>query len=200
LGRGPQIIDLSTSYGDGFCTMCPFVWYSPDRFAEQRDEMREQLERKGRDPDAFRFGIWATTMLHEDRDVVDRALDNKLTRWLTAIAGRLNMNDWDIEGIEPPMPRDWHYAMKMLPLSMSDAEVDEWAARATREMAEHSFFCGSPNDVAHQMQPFLEAGIDFVCITDMLPFVLSVEEAQAALGRSIELSGRLKALGSVESA
>jgi phthiodiolone/phenolphthiodiolone dimycocerosates ketoreductase len=200
LGGGPQIIDLSTSYGDGFCTMCPFVWYSPERFAEQRDEMRAQLEAKGRDPEAFRFGIWATTLLHEDQDVIDRALDNKLTRWLTAIAGRLNMNDWDVEGIEPPMPRDWHYAMNMLPLSMSNAEVDEWAGRATREMAEKSYFCGTPADVAEQMRPFIEAGVDFVTITDMLPFVLSVEEAATALGRSIELSGALKALEPVAAA
>jgi len=193
LGGGPQIIDLSTSYGDGFCTMCPFVWYSPERFVEQRDEMREQLEQKGRDPDAFRFGIWATTLMHEDPEMVERGLDNKLNRWLTAIAGRVNMNDWDAEGIEPPMPRDWHYAMKMLPMSMSDDEVEEWASRATREMAERSFFRGTPAEVASQIAPFLEAGVDFVCITDMLPFVLSVEEAQAALGRAIELSAQIKA-------
>jgi phthiodiolone/phenolphthiodiolone dimycocerosates ketoreductase len=198
LGGGPQLIDLCTSYADGFCTMCPFVWYSPERFAEQRDEMREQLEQKGRDPDAFRYGVWATTLMHEDPELVERGLDNKLNRWLTAIAGRVNMNDWDAEGIEPPMPRDWHYAMKMLPLSMSDAEVDEWASRATREMAERSFFCGTPAEVADQLRPFIEAGVDFVCITDMLPFVLPVEEAQAALGRAIELSAQIKAQVSVK--
>lgn len=199
LGGGPQIIDLSTSYGDGFCTMCPFVWYSPERFVEQRDEMRAQLVDKGRDPDAFRCGIWATTLMHEDPAVVDRALDNKLTRWLTAIAGRINMNDWDVEGIEPPMPRDWHYAMKMLPMSMSDAEVEAVAGSATREMAERSYFAGSPAEVAKQIAPFVEAGVDFVTITDMLPFVLSAEEAATALGRSVALSSELKQLTAVPS-
>jgi phthiodiolone/phenolphthiodiolone dimycocerosates ketoreductase len=194
LGGGPQIIDLATSYADGFCTMCPFVWTSPERFAEERAAMREQLERKGRDPDAFRFGVWATMLLHEDPNVVDRALDNKLTRWLTAIAGRMVMSDWRADGIEPPFPDDWHYAMKMLPLSMSAAEVEDWAGRATREMAEKSFFYGTPQQAAEQFAPFIEAGVDFVGILDMAAFVLSPEEAQLALGRSIEVSAALKAL------
>jgi phthiodiolone/phenolphthiodiolone dimycocerosates ketoreductase len=154
--------------------------------------MRAQLVRKGRDPDGFRFGVWATMLLHEDPNVVDRALDNKLTRWLTAIAGRVNQSDWESEGIEPPMPRDWHYAMKMLPLSMGSAEVEEWADRATREMAEKSYFYGSPAQAAAQFQPFIDAGVDFVGILDMAAFVLRPDELPAALGRSIEVSGNLK--------
>jgi phthiodiolone/phenolphthiodiolone dimycocerosates ketoreductase len=193
LGGGPQIIDLATSYADGFCTMCPFVWYSPERFAQERQQVREQLERKGRDPDAFRFGVWATTLLHDDPAVVDRALDNKLTRWLTAIAGRIIMSDWGIEGIEPPMPRDFHYALKMLPVSMELAEVEDWASRATRQMAERSFFYGTPAEAAAQFQPFVDAGVDVVTITDMLAFVLPVEQAQESLVRSIEFSAALKA-------
>ncbi|BDB39657.1 MULTISPECIES: LLM class flavin-dependent oxidoreductase [Mycobacterium] len=192
LGGGPRIIDLATSYGDGFCTMCPFVWSSPEKFAEERDTMRTQLERKGRDPDTFRFGVWATMLLHEDPNVVDRALDNKLTRWLTAIAGRVNQSDWEKEGIEPPMPRDWHYAMKMLPLSMGRAEVEEWAGRATREMTEKSYFYGSPAEAAAQFRPFIDAGVDFVGILDMAAFVLEPDELPAALGRSIAVSSYLK--------
>jgi phthiodiolone/phenolphthiodiolone dimycocerosates ketoreductase len=137
--------------------------------------------------------VWATTLLHDDPAVVDRALDNKLTRWLTAIAGRIVMSDWDIEGIEPPMPRDFHYALKMLPLSMELAEVEDWASRATRQMAERSFFYGTPAEAAAQFQPFVDAGVDFVTITDMLAFVLPVEQAQESLGRSIEFSAALKA-------
>ncbi len=131
-------------------------------------------------------------LLHEDPNVVDRALDNKLTRWLTAIAGRVNQSDWEKEGIEPPMPRDWHYAMKMLPLSMGRAEVEEWAGRATREMTEKSYFYGSPAEAAAQFRPFIDAGVDFVGILDMAAFVLEPDELPAALGRSIAVSSYLK--------
>ncbi len=194
LGGGEKILDLATSYADGFCTMCPFVWTTPERVAEQRAQIREQLERKGRDPDAFRFGVWATMLLHEDHNVLDRAMDNKLTRWLTAIAGRIMMPDWRDEGIEPPFADDWHYAMKMLPLSMSRAEVEDWAARATREMVEKSFFIGSPADAAKQFAPYLDAGIDFVGILDMAAFVLDPAEAATSIVRSLETSAAIKAL------
>jgi phthiodiolone/phenolphthiodiolone dimycocerosates ketoreductase len=82
--------------------------------------------------------------------------------------------------------------MKMLPLSMSKAEVEEWAGRATREMAEKSFFYGSPAEAAAKFRPFINAGVDFVGILDMAAFVLHPDELPAALGRSIEVSGHLK--------
>jgi phthiodiolone/phenolphthiodiolone dimycocerosates ketoreductase len=194
LGGGPKIIDLATTYADGFCTMCPFGWTTPERVAEEIADIRAQLERKGRDPEAFRFGVWATMLLHEDPNAIDRGLDNKLTRWLTAIAGRMSMADWRTEGIEPPFPDDWHYAMKMLPLSMSKAEVEDWTSRATREMAEKSFFYGTPAEAAAQLAPYIEAGVDFVGILDMLAFALEPEDAMGAVSRSIEASTQLKAL------
>lgn len=194
LGGGELILDLATSYADGFCTMCPFVWTTPERVAEQRAQIREQLERKGRDPDAFRLGIWATMLLHEDQNVLDLAMDNRLTRWLTAIAGRISMADWREENLEPPFPDDWHYALKMLPLSMSQAEVEDWAGRATRQMVEKSFFIGSPAEAAKQVQPYLDAGVDFVGILDMTAFVLDPAEAATAITRSIETSRHLKGL------
>jgi phthiodiolone/phenolphthiodiolone dimycocerosates ketoreductase len=194
LGGGPQIIDLATSYADGFCTMCPFVWTTPERVAEQIAELKIQLERKGRDPEAFRFGVWACMLLHDDPAAVDRGLDNKLTRWLTAIAGRMAMADWRAEGIEPPFPDDWHYAMKMLPLEMSTAEVEDWAARATRQMAEKSFFYGTPEQAAAQFAPYVEAGVDFVGILDMLAFALDPADAQNSISRAIRFSTELKAL------
>jgi phthiodiolone/phenolphthiodiolone dimycocerosates ketoreductase len=194
LGGGEKIIDLATSYADGFCTVCPFAWTTPERVAEQIAQMKAQLERKGRDPEKFRFGVWATMLLHEDQNIIDKALDNKLTRWLTAIAGRMSMADWRAEGIEPPFPDDWHYAIKMLPMSMSTAEVEDWASRASRQMAEKSYFLGTPADAAKQLQPYIEAGIDYVAILDMLAFVLDPQDARASMSRSIQTSAEIKAL------
>ena len=111
LGGGPRIIDLATSYGDGFCTMCPFVWSSPEKFAEERDTMRAQLARKGRDPEQFRFAVWFPVLLADDEDDLMAAISNPLLKWLSALFGRIDNTLWNDEGLPAPLevPSTMHY-------------------------------------------------------------------------------------------
>jgi phthiodiolone/phenolphthiodiolone dimycocerosates ketoreductase len=193
LGGGPKIIDLATSYADGFGTLCRQVAYSPERVAEMVTTMREQLKRKGRDPDRFSFGLYATMALHDDDAVIDAGLDNPLLRWMTATFGRVTMSDWDREGIEPPFPRDWHYSMNLVPLHVSKREALEIASRVTPEMTERAWFRGTPKQVAGELQAYIDAGATWISIIDMLPSVLDPAEGERATGRALELATLLKA-------
>jgi phthiodiolone/phenolphthiodiolone dimycocerosates ketoreductase len=47
--------------------------------------------------------------------------------------------------------------------------------------------CGTPEQAAEQIQPYIDAGADWVCPMDYLPMVLEPEAAQAAAARSIKL-------------
>jgi phthiodiolone/phenolphthiodiolone dimycocerosates ketoreductase len=192
LGGGPKILDLATTYADGFVTMAPMVWNSPEEVAENIAAMKRDLADKGRDPEAFGFGIWSPLLIHEDANVIDRALDNDLFRWVTAIIGRINQGDWADIGLESPMPADWHYAMKLLPLKVGEAEAMEMVGRTTRAQSEKTWLYGTADEVAEQLKPFVEAGVTLVSLLDMLPFVLEVEDAMGAIARPIEASGLLK--------
>ncbi|BDB44137.1 hypothetical protein Mkiyose1665_01710 [Mycobacterium kiyosense] len=192
MGGGPRIIDLATTHADGFVTMAPMVWNSAEEVADNIASMKRTLAEKGRDPEAFGFGIWSPLLIHEDANVIDRALDNDLMRWVTAIIGRINQGDWAGIGLEPPMPPDWHYAMKLLPLKVGEAEAMEIVGRTTRKHSEQTWLYGTPDQVARQLQPYVEAGVNLVCLLDILPFVLEVEDAMGAIARPIEVSGLLK--------
>jgi phthiodiolone/phenolphthiodiolone dimycocerosates ketoreductase len=192
MGGGPRIIDLATSHADGFVTMAPMVWNSPEEVAENIAAMKRDLADKGRDPEQFGFGIWSPLLIHEDANVIDRALDNDLFRWVTAIIGRINQGDWADIGLESPMPADWHYAMKLLPLKVGEAEAMEIVGRTTREQSEKTWLYGTPDQVAERLKPFVEAGLTLVCLLDMLPFVLELEDAVGAIARPIATSELLK--------
>jgi phthiodiolone/phenolphthiodiolone dimycocerosates ketoreductase len=192
MGGGPRIIDLATTHADGFVTMAPMVWNSPEEVAENIASMKCALAEKGRDPEAFGFGIWSPLLIHEDANVIDRALDNDLMRWVTAIIGRINQGDWADIGLESPMPADWHYAMKLLPVKVGESEAMEMVGRTTRKHSEKTWLYGTPDQVAEQLKPFVEAGVTLVCLLDTLPFVLEVEDAMGAIARPIEVSGLLK--------
>ena len=193
LGGGPKLIEMATKYANGFATMVPNVIPTPERLFEFIRETRKTVASHGRDPEDFDFVPWLPVLIHDDPAVIDRALNNPLVRWLAAIMGRLNMNDWAAYGMEAPFPLDWHYSTRLLPNTTTDkAYVDHILSRTTRKIAEMTYFVGNAEQVAAQIQPFIDAGATHVDILDMLPLVLEAADAQAALGRQIDVCARIK--------
>jgi phthiodiolone/phenolphthiodiolone dimycocerosates ketoreductase len=194
LGGGPKLIDLATTYADGFATMVPNVLPSPERFAAFVADTRATLEQKGRDPAGFDFVPWVLTLVHDDPDVIDNAFHNPLVKWMVAIFGRLNNNDWADYGITSAFPPDWHYSMKLIPCQIIDkAYVDDILSRVTREMFELTFIRGNAAEVADQIQPYVDAGATCIDYLEVLPMILAPEDAQAGLGRQLEVCRLLKA-------
>jgi phthiodiolone/phenolphthiodiolone dimycocerosates ketoreductase len=192
IGGGPKMYDLCTTYADGFGTCVPWVAHTPERWHEMVAELREQLERKGRDPDEFQFGIYAAMLLHDDPDVIEASLGNPFIKWSSACLGRFKMSDWQLAGIDPPLPLDWHYSRRMLPHHMSAAEIDAIVGRVTPEMARASWLIGGPQEIAAQLQGYVDAGATWINICDVLPAVLEPSELGAALGRALRLSALLR--------
>ena len=192
MGGGPQLVDLATRYADGFTTVVPMVYPRVEEWAAQVKTMKEQIERHGRDPEQFNFGVWAVGLLHDDPDRIDAALDNALIRFLAAVFGRLNQADWDREGIEPVFPRDWHYALKFIPTEVTRAQADDIVARTSREMTAKSYVHGDPKMVAEQIAPFVEAGATHVALLDLMQLLVPLDEAFAAVDRSLEFCRLLK--------
>jgi phthiodiolone/phenolphthiodiolone dimycocerosates ketoreductase len=192
LGGGPQLMGLATSYLDGVAVAAPNVWTNPEEAAAGIKKLKDDVERKGRDPEKFRIGMWNAVLLHDDVEAMDKALDNPLTRWQAAVFGRISPQDWVKEGIEPAVPKGWTYFQNMKPLSIEQSFVDEVLSKASRAMAEKAFVHGSPKDVASQLQGYIDAGVQWVLPVDYMPIVTTLEDAPNCLGRSIELCGHLK--------
>lgn len=192
LGGGPRLIELTAEYADGFSTGAPCVASSPERLAEIIDEVNAVVEQKGRDPKNFEYSLYPVMcLIHEDENVLDRALDNPLMRWMTATIGRINQTDWEREGFNAPMP-DWHYAMKLLPQSMSQADVDEGLSRVTREMSERTWIWGTPEQVATELASFVDAGATWIHIADTLPLITAPDDAAESPRRVIETARLIK--------
>jgi len=194
LGGGPKMLDLATTYADGFATIAPSVWTSPDHAGEEIGKLKRVLESNGRDAEAFDFGIWPLVILHDEgqEEIVEAALGNPLIRWLAAVFGRINQSDWDADGLEPPMPRDWHYAMKLLPVRWTADEVARVTAGIARETIEKSFFIGTPEKVAATLQAYVDAGVTWTMVADVLPFVLDLDQAADVTRRAVEVCAILK--------
>jgi phthiodiolone/phenolphthiodiolone dimycocerosates ketoreductase len=192
LRGGPRLLDLATSYLDGIAVAVPNVWSTPEQAANEITNLRRDLERKGRDPTTFRFGMWSLVLLHEDAEVIEKAFDNAVIRWQSAIFGRVNPEDWRKEGIEPAVPDGWTYHLQLKPLSIEQSFVDNALASTTREMARRSFIHGTPKEVASQLQEWIDAGLDWVMPVDYMRFISSLEEAALAMNRTFQVCEYLK--------
>ncbi|EHB59177.1 hypothetical protein MycrhDRAFT_1613 [Mycolicibacterium rhodesiae JS60] len=193
LGGGPKLVDLATTYADGFSTMSPFAWPDAEIIAERIGAMKLDLEKKGRDPEAFGFGTWVLCQVHEDDDVVAQALDNPLSRWMTAAFGRTHQPDWRREGLEPIFPDDWHYATKLLPVEYDAARSKSIIDRVTPEMGRKAWLHGSPKKVATEIQSYIDAGMNWILVGDFLPAVRPPEDPTGALANSAEVCSLIKA-------
>ncbi|TAM70239.1 LLM class flavin-dependent oxidoreductase [Mycobacterium sp.] len=192
LGAGPRLINATAKFGDGFCTAAPFVWSTPEQAHERINAIKQIIERNGRDPDEFGFGLWWICLMHEDREVIEQAMTNDYVRWIATTLGRFNPEDWQAIGIDPPMGTSWHYATKMLPITLDEQETADVLGRATDDIVHNGWFHGSPTEMADQIQPFLEAGVNWVQIADMLPITRPLEEAAECLGRTLEVAALIK--------
>ncbi|MHB8694202.1 MAG: LLM class flavin-dependent oxidoreductase [Solirubrobacteraceae bacterium] len=192
LGGGPKLIDIATSYADGFISMVPSAFWTAEQWAEQVDVIHTMLERKDRDPSAFTCGFWPFALCYETEDQRERLFASPIIKWMTAVFGRLHHGDWEREGIDRIFPADWHYALRLLPHAMSQAEVDEIVAQVKPEMIEKSWFIGTPAEIAAQLRPWVEAGADYIAPSDLAPAVLELEEQPGAMARMVELCAHLK--------
>ncbi|MEA2169446.1 MAG: phthiodiolone/phenolphthiodiolone dimycocerosates ketoreductase [Solirubrobacteraceae bacterium] len=175
MGGGPRLLDAALSYADGLSVGAPFVYADPEKLATAITGWKQELEKRGRDPEAFSFGLHHIVFICKDKDDFERHVDNPLVKWYAATGGRINQNDWDDEGIEPVMPRDWHYAFKMLPGAMTEKELLEVTDRVPPEMVRKTFFYGTPEEVAAEIKPFAEAGVDRHLVADVSGLIVETD-------------------------
>lgn len=192
MGGGPKLAELSAKYADGWSTAIPNAFYSSEAFGKEVKRLKDLVEQNGRDPEAFTIGIWATAMLHDDPGVLEEASSNAIVKYMAAAFGRLNQADWEVEGLEPVYPRDWHYALKLLPAQDTPENVAAVVAKTPAEMCRRGWFWGTPKEVANDIQAYVDAGATWVSIGDMMPLLTSPEDSPACLGRQIETCRLLK--------
>jgi len=81
----------------------------------------------------------------------------------------------------------------MLPHQMSQAEVDDVVARVTPEMIEKSWLIGTPEEVAAQLRPWVDAGADYIAPSDLAPAIFEPEEQPEVMQTMLDFCSQLRA-------
>jgi phthiodiolone/phenolphthiodiolone dimycocerosates ketoreductase len=194
MGEGPRLLDIATSYADGLASAVPLKFQTPGDCAGRMALIRDMLEKKDRDPDRFETGMVMMVLAHPDPNVVDKALDSPVVRWMTALMGRVGSENWRIAGLESPVPEGWTYYADYVTTRADDSFVQETLSNVTRKHVETSWIWGTPDQVAAKLWDFAESGLSILTVANYLPMAVDPETAGGAFVADIEICGRLKAL------
>lgn len=194
LGAGPRLLDLGARHADGWFTVQPFAGHRPEEFALEVKQLKAQVERAGRDPDSFDICVALTTICHDDDQVVEATLGNPLVKYLAAIWGRFDQRAWARDGEEALFPPEWHYALRYIPMDLTQGDVDRIVAGVTPGMARKSFYVGGPEQVTADCRDFVEAGATHIVVYDLVAVTQTVNEALTGVTRILDIYRRLKTL------
>jgi phthiodiolone/phenolphthiodiolone dimycocerosates ketoreductase len=192
LGGGPQLVDIATTYADGFISMVPSAFATPERWGEQVTNVRAELERKNRDPDQFTFGFWPFVLVYRTDEERERLMASPIIKWMAAVFGRLHHGAWADEGESLIFDENWHYALKLLPHQMGKTEVEDIIAAVTPSMIEKSYISGTPDEVADKLQEYVDVGAGYITPSDMAPAVFEMDEQPRAMETILQMLSRLK--------
>jgi len=192
LGSGPQLLEHVAKYADGLGTCIKFLFHNPEQTAEGVSRLRRRVAELGRDPAAFRVGLWASVLPVDDDEQLSTAADNKIIKFITGALGRIETWRWREEGahLALPLPQHWTYYKYLLPYAMTDQDVADIVDNVTPEHVEHAWFVGTPADVAAQIKPYLTDEINLVAPFDYIPIMNG--DAEGGVRRMVELCGLLR--------
>jgi phthiodiolone/phenolphthiodiolone dimycocerosates ketoreductase len=171
-GAGDEVFYLAGALADGWTTYAPpGISRSPEQFGEEVSRVKAFAREAGKDPEEdISICLQAMTMIHPDPKVIDQLRDQVHVRWMSQMV-LPSSNVYKAQNLGPhPMGEDWSYAAKMdRHYAMSKEEVLDICARTPREAADYVFFCGSPEEVAEMLKPYLDKGATELLVMNVAP-------------------------------
>ena len=159
---GGKAIEMAGRLGDGWGVFLPPCG-DPETFAKQVKEVKQHAERAGKDPDQLIFNAVFMTLIEDDEAAIQHATENLALRWDCA-ATLPSTEPWKAIGMENPLGDNWSYARDLAPSLWSREDALRIANAVSPEAVRKLRICGTPENAARQIQPYIEAGVNYVWV------------------------------------
>ena len=175
---GPgKAFEIIGKYGDGWCTYLPTCG-DPEWYAREVKALREETEKNGRDPDQLTFYILCMCVIDETDEAVEKWTHHPVLRWDAAalVSGGDAFGSW---GYKNPLGDDWNYSSMLVPMDYSREQALAIADRVPPGAVRRARACGTPLQVAKELQPYIEAGANAVNIVNYATLLASANFGDA---------------------
>jgi phthiodiolone/phenolphthiodiolone dimycocerosates ketoreductase len=157
IAGGPgRAVQIAATLADGWITYVPTCG-SPEWYGEQVAICRRTAEQAGRDPDELIFYLLSMNIIDETEDRVEAHTHDPIARWDAAavIPGPHVYQEWGM-GTHPIRP-DYAYPNHLIPTDWSREDALAVIDQVPPEVVRRARACGTPTQVADQLQPYIEA-------------------------------------------
>lgn len=161
--HGPRMLELTGRHADGWCPLRQ----SPRRYAASLATIRETAKEAGRDPEVIEAGICINVLLAdseaEARELTNHPLLRAFGLWTSNAA---------FTGLGRTHPLGEHfYPMRdYLPSAYTREEAERLVEQVPPEIVERVAIIGTPDQVAEEIRPYFDAGVEHLLLWDLAPF------------------------------
>lgn len=184
--RAPKVIcapgvspEIMGRYSDGMLTNTKRHPGGIEGFTRDVQAMRKAAEAAGRNPDDLIVAACPQIVMHDDPAEVRRLCDQPALKFVTMQTAKERGHMWKEYGFEHPLGDEYGYARKLKPEQI-DPEVVKAAIKKVPPEAvmKLGFHAGSVDQIATELQGFVDAGLDYLGIVD---YGLWVDHSLAAV-------------------
>jgi phthiodiolone/phenolphthiodiolone dimycocerosates ketoreductase len=170
---GPRSLGLAGRYGDGWLSLT----YNLGRFVEMLGIVRSAAEAAGRPCPTV--GAFPVSFLGASADRICSLVDTEvpLVKLLLLFADEELWQAYGLEHPNGPGAKGYH----TIPHNLDPGELRELATRIPTEMFAEFVMLGNAEEVAAQIQPYADAGLEHVVLADMSSLACGPGDAQQAI-------------------
>lgn len=180
---GGRAMKIAAEHADGWITMVP-IGGDPEHYAAQVGQIKEHAEAAGRDPDAIQLYLLVLAVIAESEEEVSELCTHPLLRWdsVALVTNGAMFEQW---GLEHPISRDFNYARDTVSVDWSREDALAVIEKTPPQAVLHSRVTGTPAQVADRLQPYIEAGANWLNIVNYATFVGSGQFGDAAAAQDL---------------
>ncbi|MHC1560987.1 LLM class flavin-dependent oxidoreductase [Actinomycetospora sp. C-140] len=182
--HGPRMLRLTGRKADGWLP----TKLGTAEYGDALTTIRTEAENEGRDPDAITPGMLGYVLMGPDAETVQRLTEAPLVRALCVLLPAQVFRDLGVDG---PYP-DGSGFHDFIPTAIDRAESLRIIDAIPPAVVRHYAFCGTPDEVAEQVEEYAEKGLRHLVMWNITAFG-DPSLARWSFGAMSELRKRLSA-------
>ena len=157
---GPRSLDIAGRYADGWW---PAGAWTPEDYAQKLSLVRASAEKAGRDPESITPCFIQVCLMGRDDAAIAEILDAPLVKTFLLQVSAEVLRSF---GFEHPMGETWQGFQDIDPATLTRERILDFFDRVKPEMILAVVPHGTPEQVAHTVKDFVDAGLRVPKILD----------------------------------
>lgn len=173
--HGPRMLEITGRYGDGWLPSYPM---EASDYAERLARIRKSADEAGRDPMSITPGYQMYALVADDHETAHEIMASPLAGAMALVAPAWQ---WERSGRQHPFGSGFEGLRDYVPEWYSKEELEAAVAQYDPEIVHDLLAHGTPDEVAKQVEPFIEAGLEHPVFVNLAPlagaeFLASAQE------------------------